>query len=273
MRLRLPGVLLLLVALGAVPGWAQAPTPEGYRVSRGEGMDGVPAKLLGPDGKVVASFDTLYADHYHPFEVRPGRVFWVSRPAQLSEGWTDELRVTELSGGKTRTLFRKPGLDFRTDAQGRTAAVVGCGEEGACTLFLVDVASGGERTAHASPKDALAPLGLSRDGGRVWFGQADGPAGQWEQLGLHENGKTRFFPVRQADTPVIDFDTGRVAVTRKKGGPVLVVEDLLGGQRKEVARKKRGAFNPVWNADGSLTYVDAQGKKAQYVPAAGKGAP
>ena len=26
-------------------------------------------------------------------------------------------------------------------------------------------------------------------------------------------------------------------------------------------------------SDGSLTYVDAQGKKARYVPAAGKGAP
>lgn len=273
MRLRLPGVLLLLAAMWAVPGWAQAPAPEGYRVSRGEGMDGVPAKLMGPDGKVVASFDTLYADHYHPFEVRPGRVFWVSRPPQLSEGWADELRVTELSGGKTRTLFRKPGLDFRTDAQGRTAAVVGCNEEGACTLFLVDVASGAERTAYASPKDALYPLGLSRDGNRVWFGRADGPAGPWKQLGLYENGKTRFFPVQQSDDTVIDFDTGRVAFTRKKGGPVLVVEDVLTGQRAEVARKKRGAFKPVWNADSSLTYVDAQGKKAQYVPKAGKGTP
>lgn len=273
MKLRLPGVLLLLAVMWAVPGWAQAPTFEGYRVSRGEGMHGVPAKILGPDGKVVASFDTLYADHYHPFEVRPGRVFWVSRPQELGPGWTDELRVTELPGGKTRTLFRKPGLDFRTDAQGHTAAVVGCDDEGACTLYLVDVASGAERTAHASPKDALYPLGLSRDGERVWFGRADGPSGEWEQLGLHEDGKTRFFPVQQTDDIAIDFDTGRVAYTRKKGGAVLVVEDVLAGKRTEVARKKRGAFNPVWNADGGLTYVDAQGKKARYVPPAGKGAP
>lgn len=275
MKLRLPGVLLLLAALWAVPGWAQEPTFEGYRVSRtGEGMDGVPAKILGPDGKVVASVDTLYADHTHPFEVHQGRLFWVSRPAKLGEGWTDELRVTELSGGKTRTLYRKPGLDFRADAQGRTAAVIGCGEEGGCTLTVVDVASGGERKAFTSKEDMLYPLGLSRDGARVWFGKADGPAGPWEQLGLFEKGKTRFFPVKQDDGAAIDFDSGRVAVTRKKGGgPVLVVEDLLSGERAQVDRKKRGAFNPVWNADGSLTYVDAQGKKAQFDPTTGRGGP
>lgn len=272
MRLRLPGVwLLLLAAMWGVPGWASAPVHDGYRVRAEDGMDGVPAKLFAPDGRQVATFDTLYADHNHPFEVHEGRVFWVSRPRQLKEGWTDELRVTELSDGRTRTLFSKPGLDFRVDSQGRTAAVVGCNDEGACTLHLVDVATGRERSAHVSDS-ALYPLGLSRDGARVWFGKADGPSGPWEQLGLHENGKTRFFPIRQGNDQALDFDTGRVAsVQSRRGSKVLVVTDLLSGQSAEVARKKRGAYKPEWAPDGSLTYVDAQGRKARYAPAKAEG--
>jgi hypothetical protein len=267
-------VLLLLAILGAVPVWAAEQVIDGHRVRREEGMDGVPAKLLAPDGRQVASFDTLYADHYHPLEVRGGQVFWISRPRQLSPGWTDELKVTELAGGRTRTLYSKPGLDFRVDAQGRTAAVVGCNDEGACTLHRVDVASGRASEAHASDS-MLYPLGLSRDGARVWFGKADGPAGEWMQLGLNEQGKTRFFPLQQDSNPAIDFDSGRVATTqRKKGASVLVVQDLLSSGRVEVASRKRGAFKPEWTAEGHLSYVDAQGRKARYTPAgAGSGAP
>lgn len=280
MKLRLPGVLLLLAVVWAVPVWATEPSQEGYTLRSEDGLHGVPATLVGPDGKEVASFDTLYAAHNHPYEVRPGRVFWVSRPPRLSEGWTDSLRVTELATGKTRTLFSKPGLEFRTDAEGHTAAVVGCDDEGSCTLSLVDVATGKTRIAYTSSGKRLYPLALSREGRRVWFGQADGPAGEWEQLALYENGKTRFFPIRETEDLAIDVEGSRVAYAlpctsndcererRKRGGEVLVVEDLsLGTGRLTVARKKHGAFKPKWNPDGALTYVDAQGREARFDPA------
>lgn len=267
MKLRLPGVLLWLAVLGAAPAWAVEQVHDGYRARYAEEAEnGVAAKLVAPDGREVATLDSLYAAHYHPFEVHQNQVFWVSRPPQLGPGWTDALRVTDLATGKARTLYSVPGLDFRADAQGRTAEVIACNGEGACALHLLDVGSGQERQVYASEDSALAPLGLSRDGSKVWFGKADGPAGHWMQLGLYENGKVRFFPIPEREDQAIDFETGRVASAQKRGGTVLLIDDAFSGKRTEVARKARGAFKPQWNPDGSLTYVDAKGKTARYMP-------
>ena len=63
---------------------------------------------------LLATYDDIYRDHYHPFEYIDGDIFVIRRIGDSSAGtdWVDELWKISLSGSEKR-LFSQKGLDFR----------------------------------------------------------------------------------------------------------------------------------------------------------------
>ena len=280
---------ILWVALCANIAWAQGSAKGARRVvARYEGgftlscppatVEHPTCELSGPGRPAPLSLPSLYAEHYHPVEVRPGRVFWVQR----RPGAPDEVRLTEWASGKERLVAQ--ASDFRASPDGQEAFLQSSQEEDGVRLL---------RWRQASPKleklerheEGFSLLGWSRDGRWFWFGR--GVVGGWSELALWERdtGKARAVPGPQdSDTFQLNPDTGRYAresstegapcfdadcekERRQAGANRLLVRSAFGGADTVVAERKDGkSFNARWQPDGSLSYELARGRKAQWKP-------
>jgi hypothetical protein len=258
---RLPTAAFLLLSLSvsthAAGNKPDSDTPSGrytLKVWTSGGAAVSTAVVVDAYGVVVATLPANVSwRHYHPFEVRGRRVFWLA-------GEGRQLWVMDRYSGKGEKLV--DWEDFRASPSGDKVMSVAGGQ---LTLFDVRARSAAAIETDSPAGPALHPALLasgeswSSDGSRFWFGAAD-ERGQVHRLAVYEGGKAAWLAGTSAVGRefALEPDRGWLATTdydRSDASPraYLKVTELLSGKDAVLVVTGTNDYRPYWDG-GYLNY-------------------
>ena len=220
------------------------------------GGQGELLRLDGLDAGRVSSGVAIRGDH----------VFWFWRPLALEGEWTTELRLSQLSTGKTQVLLSEQGLDALPDPTGKRVAAT-CRDNVSSGVFVISAATPARKTVvlpcNAEPERgrSISLLAWDKAGTRFWFGMTNSEAGPFEDVAVWDGKKVRTWQQPLEMDFALNPERGVVALSRLVSvtsdevesvyadKPNTLVLHFLADNRQVVLVTGSGLFAPRWRGD------------------------